>query len=100
MTKTAGSTSKPHPKTPRKPTSIAPASTALDTPERVTPSGDTGSHSYDLSPDGQWAFHIHSSFTHPPVTELVHLPDHKVVRVLQTNEELAAKGQGPALPAH
>jgi len=60
-------------------------------PERVTPSGQFGSHTYDLSPNGEWAFHIHSSFTHPPVTELVHLPDHKVVRVLQTNEELAKK---------
>ena len=60
-------------------------------PERVTPSGEPGSHSYDLSPDGQWAFHIYSTFSHPPVTELVHLPDHKVVRVLEANEELAAK---------
>ena len=60
-------------------------------PERVTPSDQSGSHRYDLSPDGQWAFHIYSSFNKPPVTELVHLPDHKPVRVLQTNDELAQK---------
>ena len=60
---------------------------------------DTGTHFYDLSPNGEWAFHIHSSFTHPPVTELVHLPDHKTVRVLQTNEELAQEDEGPPLPA-
>jgi len=62
-------------------------------PERVTPSAATGSHRYDISPDGQWAFHIYSSFNKPPVTELVHLPDHKSVRVLQSNEELARKVQ-------
>jgi len=61
------------------------------TPERVTPSHLTGTHFYDLSPDGQWAFHIHSSFTTPPVTELVHLPDHKTVRALQTNDQLIAR---------
>ncbi|HZD51289.1 MAG TPA: S9 family peptidase [Silvibacterium sp.] len=63
------------------------------TPERVTQSDATGSHRYDISPDGQWAFHIYSSFNKPPVTELVHLPDHKSVRVLQANEELAHKVQ-------
>jgi dipeptidyl-peptidase-4 len=62
-------------------------------PERVTPSDQSGSHRYDLSPDGQWAFHIYSTFNKPPVTELVHLPDHKSVRVLQTNDELAHKVQ-------
>jgi len=62
-------------------------------PERVTPSDAAGSHRYDISPDGQWAFHIYSGFNKPPVTELVHLPDHKAVRVLQSNEELAHKVQ-------
>jgi len=61
------------------------------TPERVTPSDLTGTHFYDLSPDGQWAFHIHSSFTKPPVTELVRLPDHQAVRALQTNDQLIAR---------
>jgi dipeptidyl-peptidase 4 len=60
-------------------------------PERVTPAGQSGSHFYDLSPDGEWAFHVHSTFTTPPATELVRLPEHKSVRVLQSNEELAGK---------
>jgi dipeptidyl-peptidase 4 len=60
-------------------------------PERVTPSGQSGSHFYDLSPNGEWAFHHYSNFNHPWVTDLVHLPDHKVVRVLQANEELSRK---------
>jgi dipeptidyl-peptidase 4 len=62
-------------------------------PQRVTLSDQPGSHRYDLSPDGQWAFHIYSTFNKPPVTELVRLPDHKPVRVLQTNDELARKAQ-------
>jgi dipeptidyl-peptidase-4 len=62
-------------------------------PERVTPPDQSGSHFYDVSPDGQWAFHLRSTFNQPSVTELVHLPDHKVVRVLQSNEDLARKVQ-------
>ncbi len=61
------------------------------TPERVTPADQAGSHSYDISPDGQWAFHRFSTFNHPTVTDLVHLSDNSTVRVLQSNEELASK---------
>ena len=62
-------------------------------PERVTPNDEAGSHEYDISPNGEWAFHRHSSFNHPTVTDLVHLPDHKLVRVLEANAELTAKIQ-------
>jgi dipeptidyl-peptidase 4 len=62
-------------------------------PQRVTPADQPASHHYDLSPDAQWAFHTYSTFNHPPVTELVHLPDHRVTRVLQANEELTRKVQ-------
>jgi dipeptidyl-peptidase-4 len=56
--------------------------------ERVTPSNQVGTHSYDISPDAKWAFHTYSSFSVPPVTELISLPDHKTVRVLADNSEL------------
>jgi dipeptidyl-peptidase-4 len=62
-------------------------------PERVTPADQGGSHGYDISPNGQWGFHRYSSFNRPTVTELVHLPEHKVVRVLQANEEQTRKVQ-------
>ena len=62
-------------------------------PERVTPLDQPGSHYYNISPDGEWAFHSYSSFNLPWVTDLVHLPDHKVVRTLQVNEELIHKVQ-------
>ncbi|MGH7565391.1 MAG: alpha/beta hydrolase family protein, partial [Gemmatimonadota bacterium] len=68
-------------------------------PERVTPEEETGTHGYDASPGIEWAFHVHSSFGAPPVTELVHLPDHRTERVLAANEayreKIAALERGP-----
>jgi len=60
-------------------------------PERVTPVDQPGTHDYDLSPDAKWAFHTYSTFDTPPITELVQLPEHRVVRVLEDNKELRAK---------
>ena len=59
--------------------------------ERVTPKNQPGTHNYVFSPDAKWAFHIYSTFDHPPVTELVKLSDHQVVRVLETNDPLREK---------
>ena len=56
--------------------------------ERVTPAGQSGTHSYQISPDGRWAFHTSSTFDQPPVTEFISLPDHKRVRVLAENKKL------------
>ncbi len=60
-------------------------------PERVSPMDQPGTHNYNLSPDAKWAFHTYSSGSTPPVTELVQLPGHKVVRVLEDNSELRKK---------
>jgi len=57
-------------------------------PERVTPMNQPGTHDYDFSPNAKWAFHTYSRFDTPPVTELVRMPKHRVVRVLEDNEEL------------
>ena len=57
-------------------------------PERVTPMDQPGTHFYDFSPDLQWAFHTYSTFDTPPVTTLISLPDHRVVRVLEDNAGL------------
>ncbi|HXS98509.1 MAG TPA: DPP IV N-terminal domain-containing protein [Candidatus Limnocylindrales bacterium] len=59
--------------------------------ERVTPSGQPGTHTYDISPDAHWAFHTVSTFNSPGESDLVSLPDHKVVRVLNDNAALKAK---------
>jgi dipeptidyl-peptidase-4 len=59
--------------------------------ERVTPADQPGTHDYDFSPDTGWAFHTYSDFDTPPVIELVRLPEHRVVRVLEDNQELRTK---------
>ena len=60
-------------------------------PERVSPLEQPGSHSYDLSPNGEWAFHTYSRFDTPPVIDLVRLPEHESVRVLVDNARLVEK---------
>lgn len=60
-------------------------------PERITPPGARGTHDYEISDDGHWAFHTYSTFDQPPVTELVELPSHQVIRVLEANAELTSK---------
>jgi len=60
-------------------------------PERVTPAGAPGTHTYSISADAQWAVHTYSTFTRPPVTTLVHLPDHKVVKTFADNVSLKKK---------
>ncbi len=60
-------------------------------PERLTPSDQPGTHSYNIAPDARWAFHTHSRFGTPSRIELVRLPGHEVVRTLVDNDELRAK---------
>ena len=57
-------------------------------PERLTPEGQGGYHSYNIAPGAKWAFHTYSSFIVPPVTELIRLPNHKPVRTLVDNAKL------------
>lgn len=54
-------------------------------PERLTPASQPGSHSYQISPDGAWAFHTYSKFETPTAIDLVKLPEHKSIRMLQDN---------------
>jgi dipeptidyl-peptidase-4 len=67
--------------------------------ERLTPAGQPGTHSYQVSPDGRWAFHTWSTFDQPPVTELISLPDHKQVRVLSENKKLKERLAGLKQPS-
>jgi dipeptidyl-peptidase-4 len=60
-------------------------------PERITPDDQPGTHEYVISPDGRWAFHTFSSDTKSPVTELVKLPEHKSIRVFESNKALREK---------
>ncbi|OLC01744.1 MAG: S9 family peptidase [Gemmatimonadetes bacterium 13_1_40CM_70_15] len=56
--------------------------------ERVSPATQPGTHRYTISPDAHWAFHTYSTFDTPPVTNLVRLPTHQVVRALAANATL------------
>jgi dipeptidyl-peptidase-4 len=60
-------------------------------PERVTPGDLPGTHGYSISPDAQWAVHTYSRFGRPPVTTLVQLPSHKVVKTFTDNAALRKK---------
>lgn len=55
---------------------------------RVTPQNQPGTHSYTISPTGRFAFHEYSTIDSPPITDLVELPSHRVVRTLVKNETL------------
>ncbi len=56
--------------------------------ERVTPQDQPGTHTYELDPSGEWAFHTWSAFDRPPATDLVRLPAHESVRPVADNREL------------
>ena len=62
-----------------------------DAPARVTPPSQPGTHAYDIAPSGRFAIHTWSSFGTPPVTDLVRLPSHEVVRTLVDNAEQRAR---------
>ena len=55
---------------------------------RLTPADQPGSHSYNVSPDCRWAFHTWSRASQVPVTELIRLPEHKRVSLLEDNADL------------
>jgi len=45
--------------------------------ERVTPGGQVGTHTYDISPDATYAVHTFSNHYTFPLKESITLPDHK-----------------------
>jgi len=62
-----------------------------DTPERVTPANETGTHGYDVAPGGRLAFHTYSRFDRPPSTDVIDLPAHRVLRSLTDTRALLKK---------
>ncbi|HNV73393.1 MAG TPA: prolyl oligopeptidase family serine peptidase, partial [Gemmatimonadaceae bacterium] len=66
---------------------------------RVTPADQPGTHRYDIAPDGRWALHTVSRFDQPPRTEIIRLPGHEVVRVLEDNAALRTKLAALGAPA-
>jgi dipeptidyl-peptidase-4 len=60
-------------------------------PVRITPADRRGTNAYEISPDGRWALHTHSSVDSPPSIDLIALPEHQVVRRLIDNKTLTTK---------
>jgi dipeptidyl-peptidase-4 len=58
--------------------------------ERITPSGEAGTHAYDVSPGFRYAIETYSSYGSPPIVRLIRLPGHQSVRTLEDNQRLRA----------
>ena len=59
--------------------------------ERVTPENHVGTNSYSISSDAKWAVHTVSRFARPPVTSMIRLADHSVVKTLSDDANLRKK---------
>ena len=62
---------------------------------RLSPMQQSGQHSYNMSPTGKWAVHTFSNAVTPPEIDMVSLPKHKSVRMIEDNAK--AKEQYKAL---
>lgn len=61
-------------------------------------STEPGTHTYDISEDTRWAIHTHSSFSSPPVVDLITLPEHLTKRTLKPQTKLLEKLAALSLP--
>jgi len=68
--------------------------------QRITPEQYSGSNSYQMSPDGQWAIHTHSSFTQPSQKQLIKVEGHQQKHPLMTNKKLNEQLATLAKPDH
>ena len=61
--------------------------------QRITPTDQPGFHTYDIAPNGKFAVDRYSTADRPTRIRIVSLPDHKLIRSLVDNDEIAAKIQ-------
>lgn len=57
--------------------------------EQLTPASQPGQHRYQIAPQGDLTIHSYSSFNQVPVHEVIRLSDHKQLRLITDNKELA-----------
>lgn len=67
------------------------------TAERLTPQSQSGTHSYNLSPNAKFAKQKFSNYYTPPATEWISLPDHKA---LDGDDGIAKALQKASKPAN
>jgi dipeptidyl-peptidase 4 len=68
-------------------------------PARVTPAEFAGSNAYTISPNGRYAFHRVSRFDDPGLRELVTLPEHERIALMDGNAQLKTKIASLVKPA-
>lgn len=68
--------------------------------QRITPNEYAGSNRYQMSPDGQWAIHTHSSFAQPTQKQLIKVVGHQQKQPLMTNTKLNEQLATLAKPEH
>ncbi|WP_034244274.1 S9 family peptidase [Aquimarina atlantica] len=56
--------------------------------ERLSPKDQPGTHRYRIAPNGKFAQHTYSKSGLPPTTDIISLPDHKVIKTLVSNQKL------------
>ena len=54
----------------------------------LSPGYQVGTHGYLFSPDAKWAVHSFSTLDSPPVHELIEVESHRVVRRLESNDDI------------
>ena len=59
--------------------------------ERLTPTDQSGIHAYKIAPNAKWAFHSWSNINTPAIHEIIKLPSHETVRVIEDNKKLRQK---------
>ena len=65
--------------------------------KRLSPANEAGQHRYNISPDGSWAMHSFSNAVTPPVIDMIALPSHKSVRMIEDNAQAKAEYQALGL---
>jgi len=60
-------------------------------PERISPLNQPGQHAYQVSPDAKFAIQTYSNVTTPNTINFVSLPTHKLIRVLENNDQLKTR---------
>jgi len=58
-------------------------------PERLSPANQNGTHDYEVSPTGKFAFHSFSNYYTPNADEVVSLPNHKSIDGDNINRRVA-----------
>lgn len=65
--------------------------------KRLSPANESGQHRYNISPNGRWAVHSFSNAATPPAIDMVSLPNHKSVRMIEDNAQAKAEYQALGL---